>query len=284
MESSSIIVNSYTNKSNYNNNLKEDINNFNFNFNNNISNKILNSNFSDNNIIYKIKDDYINNKINKYKEEKSKENTIIINNNIQINNYVEKENNYSNYYNNSQQNISDIENINFENYINKKYFNINKNSKGIFPNNHIKNKKINKNKNKKKMNFKKINFIDEVNEQLKENKNNNNDFSIVTKSNKEKLKINKDKNNRILNLGQFQTYFDYSSFGKYKGLESSQRDFNLVKHINYNNSSIIEKNPNNYVKYNNLELKGVLNNKIGNFNHDSNYYEKYTKLNSDYIL
>ena len=284
MESSSIIVNSYTNKSNYNNNLKEDINNFNFNFNNNISNKILNSNFSDNNIIYKIKDDYINNKINKYKEEKSKENTIIINNNIQINNYVEKENNYSNYYNNSQQNISDIENINFENYINKKYFNINKNSKGIFPNNHIKNKKINKNKNKKKMNFKNINFIDEVNEQLKENKNNNNDFSIVTKSNKEKLKINKDKNNRILNLGQFQTYFDYSSFGKYKGLESSQRDFNLVKHINYNNSSIIEKNPNNYVKYNNLELKGVLNNKIGNFNHDSNYYEKYTKLNSDYIL
>ena len=283
MESSSIIVNSYLNKSN-NNNLKDDINNKNFNFNKNISNTNLNNNFSDNNIIYKIKDDYINNKINKYKEEKSKENTIIINNNIQINNYLEKENNYSNYYNTSQQNINDIENINFENYINKKYFNINKNIKSIFLNNNIKNKKINRDKNKKKLNFKKINFLDEINEELKENKNNNNDFSIVTKNNKEKLKINKDKNNRILNLGQFQTYFDYSSFGKYKGMESSQRDFNLVKHIYYNNSNIIEKNSNNYVKYNNLELKGVINNKIGKINHDSNNYQKYIKLNSDYFL
>ena len=283
MDSSSIIVNSYKNKSNYNN-YKEEVDNKNYNLNSNISNTNLNSNLSEHNIIYKIKDDYINNTINKYKEEKSKENTIIINNNIQINNYVEKENNFSNYFNNSQQNISDIENINFENYINKKYFNINKNSKSIFLNNNIKNKKVNKDKNKKKLNFKKINFLEEINEQLKENKNNNNDFSIVTKNNKEILKINKDKNNRLLNLGQFQTYFDYSSFGKYKGIESSQRDYNLVKHINYNNSSIIEKNSNNYVKYNNLELKGVLNNKNGKINHDSHNLEKYTKLNSNYII
>ena len=289
-DSSNIIVNSYTNKSNYINHLK----NFNnYNMHRNSSNKNLNSNLSDNNIIYKIKNDYIINKNNKLKNDKSKEKTIIINNNIQINNFVEKENNYNNYYNNSQQNINNIENINLDNYINKKYFNIskntntNKNNKNMYINLINKSKKTNKDKNKKKMNFKKINFLDEINEQFKENKNNNikniNDYSFASKRNKDNLKINKDKNNRILNFGQFQTYFDYSSYDRYKDIDSSQDNYNLVKAINYNNSSIFDRNTTNFSKYNNLKLKEMLNNKIMNLKKDTEIYDKYAKLNSEYM-
>ena len=275
-DESNIIINCYTNKANY----IERLNNFNnYNMHRNNANKNLNNNLSDNNIIYKINNDYYynnnnNNKINKLKNEKNKEKTIIINNNIQINNYVEKENNFNNYFsNNSQQNINNIENINLENYINKKYFNINKNTntnknnKNIFFNNNNKNKKINKDKNKKKLNFKKINFLEEINEQFKENKNNNNnDYYIATKRNKDTIKLNKDKNNRILNFGQFKTYFDYSSYDRYKDINSSQEDLNLVKAIDYSNSSILENNTTNLVKFNNLKLKEMLNNKIMNFN------------------
>ena len=279
-ESSNIMVNSYTNKSNYINHLKD--------INNNEkdrkkSTKTLNSNIYDN--------DY--HSINKYKEEKNKdkEKTIIINNNIQINNYIDKENNYANYYNNSQQNISDIENINFENYINKKYFNINKNSNTNIINksstylNNNKNKKVNKGKKNKKINFKKIGFLEGINENYKDTKNSI-DYNINSKS-KENIKINKDKNNRIVNLGKFQTYFDYSSYGKNKRINSSnssQGEFNFARHINYNNSSIIEKSRNSYGKYNNSLLKDMINNKISKFNNDSNIYEKYMKLNSEYVI
>ena len=163
------MINNYINKINYSNNLKS--NNDNFYIHKNKSNKSLNNNLSDSNIIYKVRNEYIINKINKPKEEKSKENTIIINNNIQINNYLDRENTFTNYYNNSQQIFSNIENINFENYINKRYFNIDKNNKNISINN-IKNKKLNKEKIRKKLNFKKINILEEINEQLKETKNN----------------------------------------------------------------------------------------------------------------
>ena len=280
-DNSNIIINCYTNKANY-------IDNFNsFNSNGNTSNKNLNSNLSDNNIIYKIKNDYYNNnKNNKLKNETKKEKTIIINNNIQINNFVEKENKFNDIFNNnSQQNINNIENINLENYINKKYFNINKNfntnknNKNIYLNNN-KNKKINKDKNKKKMNFKKINFLEEINEQFKENKNNNNnnnnEYSFATKRNKVNIKINKDKNNRIINFGQFQTYFDYSSYDKFKDMSSSQENLNSIKAIDYNNSSIFENNTTNLVKYNNSKLKEMLNNKIINFNNETNIYDKYS--------
>ena len=248
-KSSIMMINNYINKINYSNNLKS--NNDNFYIHKNKSNKSLNNNLSDSNIIYKVRNEYINNKINKPKEEKSKENTIIINNNIQINNYLDRENTFTNYYNNSQQIFSNIENINFENYINKRYFNIDKNNKNISINN-IKNKKLNKEKIRKKLNFKKINILEEINEQLKETKNNYNEFNIITKRNKENLKLNKDKNNRILNFGQFKTYFDYSNFGKYMDINYSQEDCNITTHTNDNNSNFIKKNTNYYIKYNNL--------------------------------
>ena len=288
IESSSLMVNSHLNKYIDENDLKDknkDKINSNYNIKFNNLNNDLNNNLSGNNIIYKIKNDYLRNRINKFKEEKSKENTIIINNNIQINNYVEKENNnYSNYYNNSQQNISDIENINLENYINKKYFNINSNNKNIFLNSEIKNKKNNKDIVNKKKNLKKINFFDDNNEKIKENQNDNNNFNIVTKRNKDNIKINKDKNNRILNLGKFQTYFDYSSFGKNKGMDYSQRKFNLAKHIDYNNSSFIDRNAINGINYNNALLKEDFNYKSQKFNYNFNIYEENHKMNSEYYL
>ena len=284
LESSNILINSYINNSNLSNHNLNESNNI-YNETRNKSNLKLNNNLSDKNIVYQIKNDYIDNKKNKFKEEKNKENTIIINNNIQINNYLERDNNNSNYYNNSQQNISNIENINFENYINKKYFNINPTNKNIFfSNNFTKNKKFNKDKNRKKINFKKINFLEEINEQLKENKNNNNnnnDFHILPKKSKDNLKLNKDKNNRLINISKFQTYYDYSSFNKSKVIDNSQKDFYLAKHINYN---IIEKNNKSYGKNNNnLILTNILNNKIRD-NNNSNIYEEYNKINSEYII
>ena len=285
-DQSNIMVNSYVNKSNYINQIKDIHNNNKEQLKK--SNKNLFSNISDNNIIYKRKNDYINNPINNNKDEKSKEKTIIINNNIQINNYIDKENNNSNYYNNSQQNISGIENINLENYINKKYFNMNKNNnKSIYlNNNNNKKKKKNNGKNKKTLNFKKIGFLEDISENYKEaNNSNNNNYNINSKS-KENVKINRDKNNRILSIGKLQTYFDYSTYGKNKGINSSnaQGDFHIAKHINYHNSSLIEKSRNIYDKYNNSLLKDMLNNKISKFNNDSNIYEKYMKLNSEYVL
>ena len=227
-ESSNIIVNSYINKKNFMNNLKNTNNNNNNNeqgqrnkYNNN-----LNSNLSDSNIIYKIKNDYINNKINKLKEEKNKEKTIIINNNIQINNYVDKENTFNNIYKTSHKDINDIENINLENYINKKYFSINynkSNSKSIYLDHINYNNKIIKEKNKRKINYKKNNnYLYDNN--IKENKNiNNNNYAL--KKNKDHFKLNKDKSNRILNFGKFHTYFDYSSYDK-KDNEYSHENLN----------------------------------------------------------
>ena len=224
IESSMTMYNDYINKTNCSNNLK----NNNFNRNKIKIDKSLNNYLSDNNFAYKIKNDYILNKISKLKENKNKENTIIINNNIQINNYFDKENTLTNYYNNSQQIISNIENINFENYINKKYFNIDKNNKNIYLSNNT-NKQSIRDKNRKKFNFKKINIIEEINNNLKESNINYNNFNIITKRDKENLKVNKDKNNRILNIGKFQTYFDYST-----SINSSQENFSLAKHINFN--------------------------------------------------
>ena len=89
--------------------------------------KDLNENLSESNIIYKLKN-------NKIKDDRGKENSIIINNNIQINNfnYVGKEHNtYNYYYNSSQTNMNEQENMNtnIDNYFNKKYFNMNNNNK-----------------------------------------------------------------------------------------------------------------------------------------------------------
>ena len=121
------LINSYLNKSNYEliKSMNERKNNIDKNINEN------NNDNSESNIVYKLKNEYLSDKKNRYnnKEEKGKENSIIINNNIQINNfnYIGKENTYNYYYNNNQQNINGRENLNIDNYISKKYFNINQN-------------------------------------------------------------------------------------------------------------------------------------------------------------
>ena len=199
-DSFKFLINSYINKSNYailksmNNNSKND-------------NKNLNEDLSESNIVYKLKNN------DKYKDERQKENSIIINNNIQINNYnyVTKEpNTYNYYYNNSQQNMSERENINFnmniDNYINKKYFNMNNINKNS--NNYYLLNKISKLKNKRKINFKKNNFLgkNNNNENMKEkenskeskiNNNNNADFTSTIKK-MENYKFNREKNNKNL--------------------------------------------------------------------------------------
>ena len=232
-ESSNIIVNDNMSKKNYNiYKFLNESNSHKYFGNRNRNNNELNSNLSDSNIVYKIKNDYLNNKINKYKEEKrNKEKTIIINNNIQINNYVDKENNFSNYYNTSMQDMNDIENMNLENYINKKYFNINynknNNTKNIYLDHINYNNKIIKEKNKKKYNPKKYNYIEENIENLKANKNISNNFGINMKKSKDNFKLNKDKSNRILNFGKLHTYFDYSSYDQ-KDTDYSHINFNLI--------------------------------------------------------
>ena len=232
-ESSNIIANENMNKKDYNDYkfLNENSSHKYFGHRNRNNNE-LNSNLSDSNIVYKIKNDYLNNKINKYKEEKrNKEKTIIINNNIQINNYVDKENNFSNYYNTSMQDMNDIENMNLENYINKKYFNFNynknNNTKNIYLDHINYNNKIIKEKNKKKYNPKKYNYIDENIENLKVNKNISNNFGINMKKSKDNFKLNKDKSNRVLNFGKFHTYFDYSSYDQ-KDTDYSHINFNMI--------------------------------------------------------
>ena len=232
-ESSNIIVNDNMSKKNYNiYKFLNESNSHKYFGHRNRNNNELNSNLSDSNIVYKIKNDYLNNKINKYKEEKrNKEKTIIINNNIQINNYVDKENNFSNYYNTSMQDMNDIENMNLENYINKKYFNINynknNNTKNIYLDHINYNNKIIKEKNKKKYNPKKYNYIEENIENLKANKNISNNFGINMKKSKDNFKLNKDKSNRIINFGKFHTYFDYSSYDQ-KDTDYSHINFNLI--------------------------------------------------------
>ena len=96
------------------------------------------------------------------------------------------------------------------------------------------------------------------------------------------MKLNKDNNNGNINLNQFQTYYDYGSFTKSKVINYAQKDFNLAKHINYN---IHEKNTKNNGKSNyNLILKETLNNKNGNNFNNSNIYEEYNKISSEYII
>ena len=232
-ESSNIILNDNMNKKDYNEyKFLNENNSHKYCGHRNRNKNELNSNLSDSNIIYKIKNDYLNNKINKYKEEKrNKEKTIIINNNIQINNYVDKENNFSNYYNTSMQDMNEIENMNLENYINKKYFNINynknNNTKNIYLDHINYNNKIIKEKNKKKYNPKKYNYIDENIENLKANKNISNNFGFNLKKSKDNFKLNKDKSNRVLNFGKFHTYFDYSSYDQ-KDTDYSHINFNMV--------------------------------------------------------
>ena len=285
-ESFKFLINSYINKSNYtilksmNNNIKDD-------------NNVLNEDLSESNIVYKLKND------NKYKEERQKENSIIINNNIQINNfnYVTKEpNTYNYYYNNSQQNMNERENINFnmniDNYKNKKYFNMNNLNKNS--NNYYLLNKISKLKNKRKINFKKNNFLDKNNiENMKENKNsienkiskNTNDDFISTIKKMENYKINKEKNNKnfLNDLGSFETYFDYGSYTRKNVDSNMKRDYNVVKSINYKNSSYIENNENAFEKGNSNSILKI-NDKINKFNRYLDISERYRKINSEFNM
>ena len=283
-DSINYLINSYINKSNYtilksmNNDKKEK----------NILN--VNDQLSDSNIVYKIKNN------NKYTEERQKENSIIINNNIQINNfnYVTKEpNTYNYYYNNSQQNMSERENINMnlniDDYINKKYFNINNTSKNN--NNYYLLNKISKLKNKRKINFKKNNFLGQNNnenkkekENSKENKINNNADFISTIKKMENFKMNKEKNKNFLNLGSFETYFDYGSYSRRKNNEpSTKKEYNIVKSINYKNSSYIENNENKFERGSNNPLFRA-NDKLNKFNRDLDISERYRKINSEFNM
>ena len=285
-ESFKFLINSYINKSNYtilksmNNNIKDD-------------NNALNEDLSESNIVYKLKND------NKYKEERQKENSIIINNNIQINNfnYVTKEpNTYNYYYNNSQQNMNERENINFnmniDNYKNKKYFNMNNLNKNS--NNYYLLNKISKLKNKRKINFKKNNFLGKNNiENMKENKNsienkiskNSNDDFISTIKKMENYKLNKEKNNKnfLSDLGSFETYFDYGSYTR-KNVDSTlKKDFNVVKSINYKNSSYIENSENAFEKGNSNSILKI-NDNINKFNRYLDISERYRKINSEFNM
>ena len=273
------LINSYINKSNHailksiSNDKKE--------------NNDSNDNFSESNIIYKLKN-------RKYKDEKGKENSIIINNNIQINNfnYVAKENNtYNYYYNNSQQNMNEKENmnINIDNYINKKYFNMNNTNKN---NNYYLLNKISKLKNKRKVNFKKNNFLGQNNnenikekENSKENKINSNNADFVSTIKKmENFKLNKDKNKNFLNLGSFETYFDYGTFSRRKNADSStKKEYNIGKSLNHKNSSYIENNENIFGRGSNNSLLKV-NDKFIKFNRELDVSERYRKINSEYNM
>ena len=240
-----------------------------------------NQNLSESNILYKLKDN------NNYRDERGKEkNSIIINNNIQINNfnYVGKEHNtYNYYYNNSQKDMKEKENmdINIDNYINKKYFNMsnmNNNSYSLF-------NKISKSKNKRKVNFKKNNFLGENNkenikqkENTKENKISNNTDFISNIKKMETYKINKDKNKNLLNLGSLETYFDYGLYSRRKNVEPyNKKEYNVTKPINYSNVSYVENNEN---KFNNNNSLLRLNDKFIKFNKDLDISERYRKINS----
>ena len=240
-----------------------------------------NQNLSESNVLYKLKDN------NNYRDERGKEkNSIIINNNIQINNfnYVGKEHNtYNYYYNNSQKNMKEKENmdINIDNYINKKYFNMsnmNNNSYSLF-------NKISKSKNKRKVNFKKNNFLGENNkenikqkENTKENKISNNTDFISNIKKMETYKINKDKNKNLLNLGSLETYFDYGLYSRRKNVEPyNKKEYNVTKPINYSNVSYVENNEN---KFNNNNSLLRLNDKFIKFNKDLDISERYRKINS----
>ena len=274
------LINSYINKSNYAifksiNNEKKD-------------KKDLNENLSESNIIYKLKN-------NKIKDDRGKENSIIINNNIQINNfnYVGKEHNTYNYfYNSSQTNMNEKENINanIDNYLNKKYFNMNNTNK--YSNFYLLNK-ISKLKNKRKVNFKKNNFLGKNNnedlkekENSKENKINNNNADFISTIKKmENFKLNKEKTKNFLNLGSFETYFDYGSYSRRKNEESStKKEYNIVKSINFKNSSYIDNSENTLRKGINNSLLRI-NDKFVKFNNrDLDISERYRKINSEYNL
>ena len=274
------LINSYINKTNYAilksiKNEKKDKNS-------------LNENLSESNIVYKLKN-------NKYKEERGKENSIIINNNIQINNfnYVGKEHNtYNYYYNTSQQNMSERENMNtnIDNYVNKKYFNLNNINKN---NNYYLLNKISKLKNKRKANFKKNNFLVKNNnenlkekENSKENKINNPAADFISTIKKmENYKLNKDKNKNFLNLGSFETYFDYGSYSRRKNAEASnKKEYNIVKSINFKNSSYIDNSENTLRKGINNSLLRI-NDKFVKFNNrDLDISERYRKINSEFNM
>ena len=146
-------------------------------------------------------------------------------------------------------------------------------------------------KNKRKINFKKNNFLNKNNNNnnLKENEKenkiniiNNNDF-ISTIKKMENTKINREKNKNYLNLGTFETYFDYGSIGRHKDIDNSKKDYNIVKSINYKNSSYIENNENSFGKYNSI-LRMNEDDKISKINRDLDITEKLRKLKSEYNI
>ena len=147
-------------------------------------------------------------------------------------------------------------------------------------------------KNKRKVNFKKNNFLGKNNnedikekENSKENKINNNNVDYISTIKKmENFKLNKDKNKNFLNLGSFETYFDYGSYSRRKNEESStKKEYNFLKSINYKNSSYIENNENTFGRGSNNSLLRV-NDKFINFNRDLDISERYRKINSEYNM
>ena len=208
-ESNNLTINNYENLTNINNSNNTIITNYQDKFNNpettnnktNLYNNVKpkkNSynNLSDNNIIYKLKEDYYN----LFKKDENKKKTIIINNNIQINNYIHKEIE-------KDSNLDNFEHLEKDN--NKKYSNINRDY------NYYDNKKNSQEKNSVRINFKKSN-----NSFLKKNIFKNLNLNINTKRNSE--------NNRILNSGQFETYFNYGSDYQNKNINSSGRDYHFI--------------------------------------------------------
>ena len=167
--------------------------------------------------------------------------------------------------------------------------NINKNS-----NNYYLLNKIAKLKNKRKINFKKNNFLGKNNnenmkekENSKENKiiNNNNADFISTIKKMENNKFNKEKNNKnfLNNLGSFETYFDYGSYTR-KNVDSNiKKDYNVIKSINYKNSSYIENNENTLGKSNKNSILNI-NDNLNKFNRYLDISERYRKINSEFNL
>ena len=124
-------------------------------------------------------------------------------------------------------------------------------------------------------------------ENSKENKifNNNNADFISTIKKMENYKFNKEKNNKnfLNNLGSFETYFDYGSYTR-KNIDSNmKRDYNVVKSINYKNSSYIENNENTFGKGNNNSILKI-NDKLNKFNRYLDISERYRKVNSEFNL
>ena len=163
-------------------------------------------------------------------------------------------------------------NTNIDNYVNKKYFNLNN---------------INKNNNYYLLLLSlSMQFLLKEKENSKENKINNQAADFISTIKKmENYKLNKDKNKNFLNLGSFETYFDYGSYSRRKNAEASnKKEYNIVKSINFKNSSYIDNSENTLRKGSNNSLLRI-NDKFVKFNNrDLDISERYRKINSEFNM